>query len=126
MSRRAPLAWLCAALLALTNGCASCPRPWFDELPEEPDFVYAAASVGELGLALSGESVALSRAARALAEQLGLEVTSSSVTRLGQGLVVEVAGPSGVHAELEPLELVDQARCAGRVHVLVRLPRVPR
>lgn len=117
---------LLAALLLLGPGCAGCPRAWFDELPEQAGFVYAAASVGELGLTLSGEQVALSRAARALAETLGLEVSSSSVVRLGDALIVEVAGPSGVHAELEALELVETARCDGRVHVLVRLRRQAR
>ena len=75
-----------ALVLLFAASCAGCPPDWVERLPDEAGFVYGRASVGELGLPIGPEAVALSRAARAVAEQLGVEVASVSVVRLGDEL----------------------------------------
>jgi len=120
------LAQLSLALsLTLFASCAaSCPPHWLAELPDDEAYAYAAGSCGLLGLEIAPERVALTRAARALAERLGVDVSRQlSVTRVEGELVVEAYGDAGRSDALEGLELVSSARCGERVHVLVRLPR---
>jgi len=119
-----------AALLALTlslSGCAGCPPSWAEQVSRHDGYHYAAASVGELTVAIDAVDLALSRAARRLADELGLDVEGRlAVTRDGDQLFVEARSSRGAGAELiddlSGLELVEVARCGARTHAQVRLP----
>jgi hypothetical protein len=68
-------------------------------------------------------SLALSRAARRLTDELGFTVERRlSVRHLDGRLFVEVADDEGLVDALEGLELVELVRCDGTVYALLRLP----
>ncbi len=117
---------LLAVLLALPAGagCAGCPPSWLDAPPESGDWIYAGGACGEVFVDADARDVALTRAARALAERLGLDVSARlSVRHVDGRLWVEAVGAQGGHDGLDRLQLVDSATCDGVTHVLVRLPR---
>lgn len=119
---RVPLGLACLAVL-LSACSATCPPSWLGTPPDESGWHYAAGSCGLLGLEIRPERVALTRAARTLAERLGLDVdTHFAVTRVGERLMIEAYGAAGRSDALDALEFVESARCGERVHVLVRLP----
>ena len=124
LSSRAFVVALGAALL-FGCGCSSCPPEWAEHPPSDAGFVYASGSAGEVFVEADGLSLALSRAARSVADalQLDLEERLSVVSADGR-LFVEAEDARGpVHA-LDDLQLVDLRRCDdGRTFVLVRLPR---
>ncbi|RKY22409.1 MAG: hypothetical protein DRQ55_01230 [Planctomycetota bacterium] len=112
--------------LALSGACAGCPPAWADALQVERDFTWAASSAGPVFVEADGTRLALTRAARRLADHLGLDVERRlSVLLLDGTLYVEAVGADGIHHELDGLELVDQVLCDGRVHVRVRLAAAP-
>jgi len=117
------------ALLALlaagcAGGCSACPPAWAAQAPEEAGWLYAAGRCGEVFVEAEARHVALARAARVLADRLGLDVERRlSVVASGDTLHVEAVGAAGPHHGLDGLELVDEARCDGELHVLVRLRR---
>ena len=115
------------ALALASLGCAGCPPDWADQVARHDGYHYAAASVGELTVDIDPVDLALIRAARRLADALGLDVEGRlSVTRDGEFLFVEArssraAGGLAVE-DLAGLELVEVARCGTRTHAQVRLP----
>ena len=118
MTRRA----LVAALL--TAACTLCPPGWLEHSPTSPDWLYASGSSGKVFVEAKARDVALTRAARRIADALGLDVEErlSVVERDGR-LFTEALGPDGPLDALDGLELVDEVECDGVTHVLVRLPR---
>jgi len=122
--RRARSAALCTALLAAA--CTLCPPSWLERPPVSDEWIYAAGSSGEVFVEAEARELALTRAARRLADALGLDVEErlSVVERDGQ-LFTEAVGPDGLLDVFDGLELVDEAECGGVRHVLVRLPRRP-
>lgn len=122
--RRARSAGLCAALLAAA--CTLCPPSWLERPPSSDDWIYAAGSSGEVFVEAEAREVALTRAARRLADALGVNVEERlSVVERDDVLFVEAVGPDGPLDVFDGLELVDEAECGGVKHVLVRLPRRP-
>jgi hypothetical protein len=110
-------------LLALA-GCAACPPAWVESPPVEPGFLHASGSAGDVFVDADATHLALTRAARVLADALGLDVESRlSVVRADERLFVEAVGADGPTDALDALELVDLVECEHRVWVLVRLPR---
>ena len=128
MSARA-LRRLPAALLLLaagcTVGCGSCPPGWsLSPPPDASGWLYAAGRCGEVFVEAEARDVALTRAARVLADRLGLDVERRLSVMASDGrLFVEALGPDGPLHALDGLELADEARCDGVLHVLVRLRR---
>jgi len=116
------LAAACAALLAAA--CTACPPSWIGHPPVSPGWIYATGSSGEVFVEAEARDVALTRAARRIADELGLDVESrlSVVERDGK-LFAEAVGPQGPIELFDGLELVDEADCDGVTHVLVRLRR---
>ncbi len=116
------VAWALLAGLSLP-ACSSCPPSWAESVRAEPGFTYAAASCGEVFVDADATGLALTRAARRLADALGLDVEQRLAVRLSdERLFVEAVGPSGPLTALDDLELVDLRVCDGRTHALVRLP----
>jgi hypothetical protein len=110
-------------LLGAAAGCTSCPPDWLDDPPESDSWWYASGSCGEVFVEADARDVALTRAARILADRLGLDVERFlGVAMRDDRLFVEALGPQGPVADLDALELVDEAHCDEVVHVLVRLP----
>ncbi len=117
---------LLAGVLACAAGCSSCPPTWLDEPPTSERYVYGGAQSGAL-LGPDVQAVALTRATRVLAEQLGLDVTTSfSVVERDDRVWVEAVGPDGPHSELESVEIVERVQCGKRAAVLVRVARPDR
>jgi hypothetical protein len=115
---------VCAALLSAA--CALCPPPWLEQPPVSEDWIYAAGSSGEVFVEAEARDVALTRAARRIADALGLDVEArlSVVERDGR-LFAEAVGPLGPLPVFDGLELLEQVECDGVTHVLVRLRRPP-
>ena len=115
---------LCVALLAAA--CTGCPPSWLEHPPVSPDWIYASGSSGKVFVEAEARDVALTRAARRIADALGLDVEArlSVVERDGQ-LFSEAVGPAGPLDDFDGLELVNQVECEGVTHVLVRLRRPP-
>ncbi len=123
MPRRALLAGLLLAMAAC-SACHSCPPAWSQSPPQEAGWLYAAGRSGEVFVDADARHLALTRAARELADQLGLDVERRlSVVASDGRLFVEALGPDGPRHELDALELVDEAECDGVRWVLVRLAR---
>jgi hypothetical protein len=116
------LAFACAGLLAAA--CTLCPPSWLEHPPISPDWIYASGSSGEVFVEAEAHDVAATRAARRIAEALGLDVEArlSVVERDGR-LFAEAIGPSGPLDVFDGLELVSEVECEGVTHVLVRLRR---
>lgn len=119
-----PFVLLCASLAGMLPGCTSCPPAWLERVPEQPGYLLASGSCGEVYIEAEARDIALTRAARRLADALALDAEGRlSVVWLDERLFVELVGASGRSEALDGLQLVDEARCDGVVHVLVRLPR---
>jgi hypothetical protein len=121
-------ALLAAALLAalLLSGCGACPPRWLEHPPEEREALFATGSCGEVMVDADALQVALVRAARRIADRLGLDVEPRlSVVHADGRLFVEALTPDGPTGALDGLQLVDSAECDDVTHVLVRLPRGP-
>ncbi|MHC5210796.1 MAG: hypothetical protein ACYTG2_08775 [Planctomycetota bacterium] len=93
-------------------------------MPDREGYLLASGSCGEVYVEAEARDVALTRAARRLADVLDLDVEGRlSVVWIDDRLYVELIGASGPSDALDALELVDEVRCDGVTHVLVRLPR---
>jgi hypothetical protein len=116
--------WLWAFLLCtVSGGCTSCPPTWLDAPPSVPGWLFASGQCGEVFVDADATSLALSRAARRLADDLDLVVEQRlSVRQLDGRLFVEVADDEGLVHALEGLELVELVHCNGTVYALLRLP----
>ncbi len=114
-----------AVLLALVVGaCTSCPPDWIEDPPRSDRWLYGAGTAGEVFVDADGKALALSRAARVIADALGLDVERRLSVRDVRGrLFVEAVGPDGPVDALDALELVEVVSCERRVHALLRLPR---
>jgi hypothetical protein len=123
--RRARLTrWLLPALLAAAAACGSCPPAWVGHPPQEAGWLYAEGRCGKVFVDADARRIALTRAARVVADELGLDVERRlSVTEADGKLWVEALGPEGPLHALDTLELVDEAECEGTHFVLVRLAR---
>ena len=121
-SVRRPVLLAAAALLAAA--CTACPPGWLEHPPGSEEWIYASGSSGEVYVEARARDVALTRAARRIADALGLDVEArlSVVERDGR-LFAEAVGPDGRIDVFEGLELVDEIECDGITHVLVRLRR---
>jgi hypothetical protein len=87
-------------------------------------WIHATGECGEVFIDADSTRIALTRAARRICDELGLDVESGlSVVWTGGHLFVEAVGTDGRMADLDDLELVERAECDGRTYVLVRLPR---
>ena len=116
--------WL-LGVLSLT-ACASCPPAWSEAPPERVGFLHAAAGSGDTFVDANAERVALIRATRQIADELGLDVERRlSVIHADGRLWVEALGPEGLVHDLDGLELVSSVVCGDRTWVLVRLPWPP-
>jgi hypothetical protein len=119
--RRLPAVRL--ALLLFAAACGSCPPAWVASPPQATDALYASGTCGEVFVDADARNIALTRAARRLADRLGLDVEARlSVVFLDGRLFVEALTPAGPTAALDGLQLVDEAVCEGTTCVLVRLP----
>ena len=126
MSRVAgPLALLLLlAIAAVAVGCSTSPPTWAGHPPEEDGWLYADGRCGKVFVDADARRLALTRAARVIADRLGLDVERRlSVTASEGKLFVEALGPDGPLHDLDALELVDEAECDGTAYVLVRLRR---
>lgn len=111
---------------ALGGACRACPPDWLEHPPVSSEWLYASGSSGEVYVEAKARDVALTRAARRLADALGLDVeTRLSVVELDDRLFTEAVGPSGPLRDFDELELVSRVECDGVTHVLVRLRRPP-
>lgn len=122
---RGTVAILLSAMLLFGCGCRACPPEWAEHPPREDGFVYGAASAGEVFVEADALSLALTRAARVVADELGLDVEARlSVVSADGRLFVEAEDAHGPVDALDALQLVDVRRCDdGRTFALVRLPR---
>ena len=125
---RAASALLLAGALALSAGCAACPPSWAATAPSDGAYHYGVGQSGEVFVEADALNIALTRAARSIADALGLDVeTRLSVVLVEQELFVEAWTPRGPTDALDDLQLVDRAVCADpdggeRIWVLLRLP----
>lgn len=116
--------WVLGLALLVCGGCSSCPPAWADGVGREGGFIWAAASAGETFVDADSERLALTRAARRLADELGLDVERRlSVALIDDRLFVEAVGAHGRLDDLDALELDGVQTCGGRTHVRVRLAR---
>jgi hypothetical protein len=121
--RLAGLAGLAAVALA---GCSACPPAWVERPPESRAALYASGRCGDVYVDADARNVALTRAARRLAELLGLDIEPRlTVVHADGRLFVEALTPAGPTHALDGLELVDEAVCDDVTFVLVRLPMRP-
>ena len=123
--RRGPLgAWLILSSLLWTAGCSACPPTWVHELPVADGWRYASGSAAAVFVDADARNLALTRAARVLADELGLDVEARlAVVFVDERLFVEAVGVDGPLHDLDDLELVDVVVCERRTWVLVRLAR---
>lgn len=109
---------------ASSAGCASCPPAWADSPPEAADALYASGTCGKVFVDADARQIALTRAARHLADRLGLDVEPRLAVVYADGRIfVEALTPAGPTDALDGLELADEAVCDDVTFVLVRLPR---
>ena len=122
MSAR-PRAALLLLVAALAGGCRSGPPSWAGHPPQQPGWLYAEGRCGEVFVDADARRLALTRAARVLADQLGLDVERrlAVVPSPDDQLFVEALGPEGPLHALDTMELVDEAKVDGVTYVLVRL-----
>jgi len=114
--------WLLPALLVAA--CATCPPDWVGRVPDDAGWLHAIGESGEVFVEADARNLALTRAARRLADALELDVERRlSVVFAGGRLFVEALGPDGPVHQLDAIELVEQAECEGRTWVLLRIPR---
>jgi hypothetical protein len=112
----------CAVLAAALASCGSCPPGWMEHPPDQPGWLLASGSCGEVFVGADARSIALTRAARRLADRLGLDVEQRlSVVKKDDRLFVEAWGPQGPVHDLDGLQLVDEAKCRKSTYVLVRI-----
>jgi hypothetical protein len=113
---------LSLALAGWLVGCESCPPGWVGHPPEEAGWLYADGRCGKVFVDADARRIALTRAARVIADRLGLDVERRlTVTEAGGKLYVEALGPDGPLHQLDGLQLVDEAECNDTHYVLVRL-----
>ena len=106
----------------LLAACATCPPKWVADVPFDTGWMYAAASSGEVFVEADELNVALTRAARRIADELELDVERRLSVVFADGrLFVEAVGPDGPVTDLDDLQIVDQASCGSTTWVLVRL-----
>jgi hypothetical protein len=119
-ARRLAAPLLLAAALA---ACRTGPPSWAGHPPQQPGWLYAEGRCGEVFVDADARRVALTRAARGLADQLGLDVERrlAVVPSPGDRLFVEALGPEGPQHALDAMQLVDEAKVDGVTYVLVRL-----
>ncbi len=118
---RAPLA--ACILVTMAAGCRACPPGWVSDPPERQGWIHAAGSSGDVYVEADATALALTRAARAISERLGLDVERRlSVVYADGRLFVEAVGADGPSSALDRLEFLDSTRCDERTWVLVRLP----
>lgn len=118
------LAWPALLAAVLLVACGSCPPGWVGHPPEESGWLYADGRCGKVFVEADARRLALIRAARVLADRLGLDVERRlSVTEIDGTIFVEALGPDGPLHQLDGLQLVDEAECEGTHYVLVRLAR---
>lgn len=122
---RLPAVLLLLAAAGCAGGCGACPPDWsLRPPPDGSGWLYASGRCGEVFVDAEARDVALTRAARVLADRLGLDVERRlSVVASDGRLFVEALGPDGPLTALDGLQLADEAVCDGVVHVLVRLRR---
>ncbi len=102
--------------------CRSCPPDWLEHPPEQPGFLVATGSCGEVFALADARNLALTRAARRLADRLRIDVEARLSVVLKDGrLFVEAWGSDGPHDDLDGLELVELSECGDGTYVLVRL-----
>jgi hypothetical protein len=107
---------------ALTLGCRTGPPAWVGNPPHKDGWLYAEGRCGEVFVDADARRLALTRAARVLADRLGLDVERRlSVVPADDHLFVEALGRDGPLHALDGLELVDEAKVDGVTYVLVRL-----
>lgn len=117
--------WALGVVLALFSaaGCQTCPPSWVDAPPTEAGWLFASGRCDKVFVDADPTTLALGRAARRLADQLGLVLEARlSVRHLDGRLFVEAAGADGRVDALDELELVDLVNCDGTVYALLRLP----
>lgn len=117
----------CLALLLWAGvGCHGCPPDWYRTPPSESGWLFAAGRCGEVFVDADPTTLALGRAARSLADQLGLRPERRlSVRHLDGRLFVEAADDEGLVDSLDRVELVDLVDCDGTIYALLRLPLDP-
>jgi len=112
-----------ALSMCLLCACHTCPPGWADGVGTEDGRAWAAASAGEVFVDADATRLALTRAARRLAEHLGLDVqTRLSVLLADEQLFVEAVGTAGPIDGLDGLELMALLQCDGRTYARVGLP----
>ncbi len=128
-ARRFLVAVVLAAGLAFATGCAACPPGWAATTPSDGAYLYGVGQSGEVFVEADAVNIALTRAARAIADGLGLDVeTRLSVVRVEERLFVEAWTAEGPTDALDGLELMELVECSDplgdgrRVYVLLRLP----
>jgi len=115
-------ALLACGLAAALAACGSCPPSWATQPPEQPGWLLASGACGEVFVGADARNIALTRAARSLADRLGLDVEPRlSVVKKDDRLFVEAWGPQGPVHDLDGLQLVEEAQCRKTTYVLVRL-----
>ena len=128
-ARPAVGAWVRLALAALAVSalaCSACPPDWADGAPERDGLIVAVGHAGPVFVDADARRVALARAARVIADRLGLDVERRlSVSESDGRLFVEALGRDGPTGALDGLRLLDEASCDDEAWVLVGLP-VPR
>ncbi len=107
----------------LTTACTSCPPSWVAHTPSAPGWIYGAGQCAEVFVDADRTALALSRAARVLADDLGLALEQRlSVRYLDGQLFIEAVGEDGPVDALAGLELVHLTTCEETVYALLRLP----
>lgn len=120
-TRRAGFALSLAALLL--GACGSCPPAWVAAPPQVDGWRHASGSAGEVFVDADAVTLALTRAARRLGDDLGLDLERRlAVTLADDRLWVDAEGPAGPVSALDALQLVEVVRCGRDTHVLVKLP----
>lgn len=126
MSRPRGLARLATLLLLAGSGCTSCPPTWAEgaaALQARDGRLWAAASAGQVFVDADATQLALTRAARRLADALGLDVEGRlSVVWLDERLFVEAFDSAGRPVDLTGLELAALVDCGGRTYARLSMP----
>ena len=116
-------AGLALGLAASLVACGSCPPQWVAAPPQQRGWLHASGSAGDVFVDADPVGLALTRAARRLGDELGLDLERRLAVSLADGrLWVDAEGPQGPVEALDALQLVDLVRCDGQTYVLVRLP----